>query len=105
MKKIRLKSGGHANLLEGDERPIEGEINFFSQKELDTAMKLGNQVHDPEAKKEFWKTLLEKKAADPNYSLLKDFPEVVLRREFPGREICESTIQMLRGKNVNNARS
>lgn len=120
MKTVPMKSGGFVNLLEEGDKPISGEVNFTG-KELAWARKLGVSTNDPEAEREFWKMLIEKKKADESYSLFADFPEVGSnepavptytgtpsatdarihlnpRKPFPGEAICRETIEMLKGR-------
>lgn len=124
MRTARLKSGGHVVIYGEGESPVSGEINF-SEKEYELALKLSKNTHDPEAQREFWKTVLEKKKADESYSLFADFPEMgsdesavptlhgsssasaaapqvkdTPRRDFKGADICHEIIETLRGRGV-----
>lgn len=122
MKTVRLRSGGFVNVLEDGDSAIPGEINFTG-KELAWTRKISASTNDPEAEKEFWRVILEKKVGDPAYSVFQDFPEVegsgsspdptlrkdpsaqaaqsqdTGRRTFVGASICQETIEFLkRGK-------
>lgn len=124
MKQARLKSGGFVNILEEGDKPVPGEINFTG-KELAWARKLGASTNDPEAEKEFWRTVLEKKSASVAYSVFDDFPEASgekadptpnspsdsnapiqssAREKFVGEAICRETIEMLKGRGAKTRR-
>lgn len=118
MIEIKLKSGGVACVWsEGERRTKDCPINF-TVAEYDYAKKISRDVSDPEATREFWKVVIEKKLADPNYSVFQDFPvegsgdqsrpapaspsasaapiQDSARREFKGAEICREIIQQLK---------
>lgn len=127
MKKAPLKSGGFVNILEEGEAAIPGEVNFTG-KELAWARKISVSTNDPEAEKEFWKNVIEKKKADENYSVFTDFPEVgseclpdpnptakhpsaddarvkdSKRRAFPGEAICAEILETLKGRGAKTRR-
>ncbi len=75
MRKVRLKDGNITVYVvsNGEPRP-PGEI-VFTEDEFAWAMKNGKDVSDAEATRAFWETLLEKKLANPNYSLFTDLPK------------------------------
>lgn len=95
MYQVKIKSGGHINVLGENDKPVLGEKSL-SEKEWILAQRLGRAFVDPEEKRDFWKVLLEKKE-DPNYSLFQDFPEVIEEiRETTAKTVCQETIEMLR---------
>lgn len=73
MKKIPIKSGGHAFICKDSRSFIPGEV-CFEPEEWDYAKRLSGGFSDPEEKKGFWETLLEKKRMCSTYSVFDDFP-------------------------------
>lgn len=49
--------------------------DLFSGEELSWFLHLGSAMHDPEQKRSFFETVVEKKRADRSYSLFTDFPK------------------------------
>jgi hypothetical protein len=62
-------------LKPGDVAP-RGEITF-TEDEWEWCRKLAKDLSDPEHEKNFMLTALEKKRADPKYSVFTDFPTEV----------------------------
>src|ERR1700677_3305264 len=74
--------------------------HLFSQAEWQWVLKIGSALHDPEDKKAFWITLIQKKEADPLYSPFQDFPAELeeLKKDpknFPGADVCAEILSML----------
>lgn len=84
---------------------VLGEINF-TESEYALATRLSKNPSEPDFEKNFWATTIEKKIADPNYSLFQDFPELEkkeapkpkTKKGFVGEEICEAIIEGLKGR-------
>jgi hypothetical protein len=96
MRRIRIKSGGHVNILGMNEASIPGEINF-TEPEWRLAQRLLNDQRDPESKKSFWETLAEKKR-DISYSLFEDFPDEETSGLALGVKRATEILNMLKGK-------
>lgn len=71
---------------------------LFSVNEWEWFLKLGASYSDPEQKKSFYETVIEKKLADKSYSIFTDFPKS------HGLEICREILEMLKhGKSKESA--
>lgn len=73
MKKIPIKSGGFAYLMDDQSGFIPGDP-CFTRAEWNYVKKLAAAFHDPEEQKSFWETLLEKKRSSTTYLIYDDFP-------------------------------
>lgn len=92
MIKLRLKeSGGYIFVYSENEKPIDGEL-CISSEEWEWAKKLAKNVSDPEAEKEFMKTVIQKKKDNPGYNLFEDFPRDPIS---VADKVCSEVIQML----------
>jgi hypothetical protein len=96
VKQIKLKSGGHLNVLSENEKAIAGEINFF-EKEYEWAKRIAKDNADPESEREFWKAVIEKKKADSSYSLFTDFPKEEEKPRSASEFYATAIINMLKG--------
>lgn len=47
---------------------------YFNKDEFEWFMRLGRQLQDPEEKRSFFNTVVEKKKNTPSYSIFEDFP-------------------------------
>lgn len=56
---------------------------------------IGKCLHDPEEKKAFWDTVLEKKRSNPRWSIYDDYPTSESTKERAMRE-CVNHIRSLR---------
>lgn len=90
MKPVRLRSGGEVFILESGEVCPVGSV-CFQQDELDHARRVSAGLsQDVEGNRSFWAMIIEKKEADPSYSLFTDFPKN------EGLKICAEILEMLR---------
>lgn len=65
-------------------------------------MDLYHGSNDPEQRKEFMRSVLEKKKNDKHYNIFDDFPQE-LKEKNPKLLICEETIAMLRRGKLDNS--
>jgi hypothetical protein len=126
MRQERTKSGVSINVLGEGESPVVGQVNF-QENELAWARKISKSTSDPDAEKEFWKSVFEKKMENFSYSVFDDFPEGSgeetgpsptshspsperapndhsKRRAFNGAAICADIQDMLRGRGARTKR-
>jgi hypothetical protein len=65
--------------------------------EFEYIKKLGNALHDPEQKREFWEMVKAQKLADKNYSIYQDFP---VEEKDPKMKAMRDCCEFVRGLRI-----
>lgn len=73
--------------------------HLFSADEWFHFLHLGNAIHDPKEKRDFYADIMERKTADPKFSVFDRYPvrSAALKA---GIHICGETIEMLKESNA-----
>ena len=76
MRKVHFKNSGVDVYIVKDGESLPKGERCFSVEEWEYAQRISKDVSDPQAEKEFWRTVLEKKMS-PSYTVFDDFPKEI----------------------------